>query len=221
MLVLDLADDLLDEIFDRHQPLGSRILVQHDRQMGTGGAHLRQQIQHAHRFGHVARLADQPGDRVGGRAAAGEDAEHVLDMDHADHVIQALAIYRQPAVSGLGKGGDQIGERDRLLYGDDVRPRHADPAHVALPEMEQVTQHLPLDRGEITDRRRIAFMIVNRFLDLVAKGGLAILAEDQATQAAPQSAAATLRGVGGTGIVGHFGSVVPCRKIAVQLSVTA
>ena len=53
MLVLDLADDLLDHVLDRDQPLGAAELVDDDGEMDALGAHPREQIEHAHQFRHV------------------------------------------------------------------------------------------------------------------------------------------------------------------------
>ena len=44
MLVLDLADDLLDHILDRHQALGAAEFVDDDGEMGALGAHPGEQI---------------------------------------------------------------------------------------------------------------------------------------------------------------------------------
>ena len=38
--------------------------------------------------------------------------EHVLDVDHADHFIEAVAIDRQAAVPGIGERADQVVEAD-------------------------------------------------------------------------------------------------------------
>ena len=69
MLVLDLADDLLDQILDRDEPLGARIFVEHDREMGAAVARISASRSSAPiDLRHVERLADQRGDRR--RAAA-------------------------------------------------------------------------------------------------------------------------------------------------------
>ena len=103
MLVLDVADDLLDHVLDRHQALGAAELVDDDGEVDALGAHPREQLDHAHRFRHEQRLAHQRRDRA---VARGIDVghEHVLDVDHADHFIEALAIDRQAAVAGVGEG---------------------------------------------------------------------------------------------------------------------
>ena len=105
-------------------------------------------------------------------------------------------------MAGLGKGCHQIGETDRFRHGDDIRPGHADVACRALAEMEQVAEHLPLNRRKIALGRRPALMLVDRFLDLVAKRRFIFLAEEQPAQAAPQSSAAIGCGAA-TGIVWH------------------
>ena len=62
MFVGDLAEDFLDQILDRDQPLGTRIFVEHDGKVHLLAAHFLQQFEHTHRFGNVERLADQRGD---------------------------------------------------------------------------------------------------------------------------------------------------------------
>ena len=60
---VDLADDLLDNVLDRDQPVGSTIFVDHQRQMDARGLHLRQQIDRPHRRRHVEQFADDVGVR--------------------------------------------------------------------------------------------------------------------------------------------------------------
>ena len=65
MFVLDIADDLLDQILDRHESLGPEILVEHDRKVHALLTHVGQQIERAARHRHIERFADQIGDRGG------------------------------------------------------------------------------------------------------------------------------------------------------------
>jgi hypothetical protein len=46
VLVLDLADDLLDQVLQRHQPRRAAVLVQHDRHLDPLLAHLPDQVLH-------------------------------------------------------------------------------------------------------------------------------------------------------------------------------
>src|SRR5215469_9097696 len=63
ILVLDVADELFDEVFERHDARGATVLVDDDREVGTIPPHLRQRghhglacRQHLHRPGDVADL---------------------------------------------------------------------------------------------------------------------------------------------------------------------
>ena len=68
MLVLDLADDLLDHVLDRDQPLGAAEFVDDDGEVDALGAHPREQVEHAHRFRDEQGLAHQRR-RSSGRAS--------------------------------------------------------------------------------------------------------------------------------------------------------
>src|SRR3546814_6367063 len=83
MLVLDRADDLLDQILEGEQPFGARIFVEHDGEMGALGAHFREQVQRAHAFGNIERLADQRLQPVGNRRLSRQYGEGAADVDHA------------------------------------------------------------------------------------------------------------------------------------------
>ena len=48
MFVGDLADDLLDDVFDRSEAVRASIFVDHQRQMNARRLHARQKIDHAH-----------------------------------------------------------------------------------------------------------------------------------------------------------------------------
>ena len=49
VLVFDLADDLLNEVLDRHQPVYATEFIDHQRHVQPLNAHLKQQLQNRHR----------------------------------------------------------------------------------------------------------------------------------------------------------------------------
>ena len=96
VLVLDLADDLLDQILDGDEPVDAAELVDDERQMLARQAHLQQQVEHPHGGRHEQHLAQ---DRLqiegpGSRRAA-DAAQQILDVDEADDVVEGFAIDRQ------------------------------------------------------------------------------------------------------------------------------
>ena len=55
VLVLDLADDLLDQVLDRDETGRAAVLVEHDRQVDLAPLELVQQVVDGHRLGHEDR----------------------------------------------------------------------------------------------------------------------------------------------------------------------
>ena len=111
-------------------------------------------------------------------------------MDHAHDRVEILAIDGNAAVAGFGEQRGEIGEARLLLDGDDVGAGNGDVVDRMLRKMQQVAQHLPLDRGQVTLYRRVIFLFflvifVECFLQLPAKAGFRILAEQERLDAAP------------------------------------
>ena len=130
VLVLDLADDLLDQILDRHQTVDPAELVDHHRDMRARLAHLHEQVEDRQRRRDVQDLAQQP--LQPGRPAVGDRRQHVLDVDEADHVVQRLAIDRHARMAVLDHAFDDFGKRLVDIERDDIDARHHDVAGVAL-----------------------------------------------------------------------------------------
>jgi 1-deoxy-D-xylulose-5-phosphate reductoisomerase len=124
MLVLDLADDFLDDILDADQPLGAAELVDHDRKVHPFGAHPGEQVEDAHRFGDEQRRTKQAskirrrlrGDRmvaeaglpteVSGGAAA---LERVAALPEVDMVMAAIVgAAGLPATLAAARAGKDV-----------------------------------------------------------------------------------------------------------------
>ena len=112
--------------------------------------------------------------------------EDVLDVIHADDVVEAFARHRQTAVTGVGKSMDQLIEGDGRRDCHDVAARDADVAGGAVAKLQQVAQHLPLERRKVARHGVRGLGFVNRFLDLIAQAGFAVVSENQRAHSAPQ-----------------------------------
>ena len=85
---------------------------------------------------------------AGRRSATG--AEHVLDVDKADHVIERLAIHRHARMAVLDHAFDDFGERLIDVERDDVDARHHDVGGIEVMHLQDVADQQPLlrrDRG--------------------------------------------------------------------------
>src|SRR5262249_30165190 len=97
VFVFDLADDFLDDVLDRRETIDATEFVYHQGHVDAREPHLQQEIEGAHRRRDEQHLADDRFEIE--RSVAREAGEHVLDVDHPDHVIKGFAINGQPRVS--------------------------------------------------------------------------------------------------------------------------
>ena len=178
MLVLDIADDFLDQILDRDQPVGAGEFIDHNRQVNPLGAHVGEHIERPARLWHIERLAHQRGPVRRRQGAIGEEGEDILDVDHPDHIIERLAVDRHARMAMFGEGRDHLLPANRRIDRDDLPARHRDVIGIVLGEVEQVAQHLPLGPRQIAARAAavlgrsqaaLALVLVDRFFELFAQ----------------------------------------------------
>ena len=115
VLVLDLADDLLEEVLDRDQAGRPAVLVEHDRDVDLAPLELVEQVVDAHRLGHEDGRPEQGPERrpLGGRRL--EERQEVLRVQDPDDLVDRVLVDRDPAVALLD---DDV---DRLLQAS-IRP---------------------------------------------------------------------------------------------------
>ena len=121
--------------------------------MHAAGAHIGQHIERAARLRHKQRLAHQPFPVLWRRLGGGKEGKNVLDQHHADDLVERLPIDRHAAVAVLGEGGDDVVPAGRGRQRDDLAARDGDIIGVVFAEMQEVPQHLALERGKIAGRR--------------------------------------------------------------------
>jgi hypothetical protein len=189
MLVVYLADDLLDQILDRDETVGAAIFIHDKGEMKPRQLHAEQQIEHRHGRRHVEDLADD----VDGADGAGEvdgaeveiclvllprrgDPRHeVADVDHAARVVERLGIDRKPRMLRLAEHAQKLGDCDGVLNCDDVGARNHDIFDGELAKAENVAEHGALLRAECVAAGFLA--AGERILDHLAQIGLFAKAE--------------------------------------------
>ncbi len=183
MLVLDLAHDLLDQVLDGQKPVGAAELVDYQRHVGARAAHVEQHVEHRqgrrhehHTAQYVAQIEFLRGAPVG---------QHILDVDHADHVVERLAI---DGIARMSLGLDQPHNFvERRVGGDgaDIDPRHHDVGHVLVAQLQDIGQE---DALVFADRRVALGRLFDQFLDGLAHR-LVLLATAQLAQDGAQQPA--------------------------------
>ena len=186
MLVLDLADDLLDQILDRGQAVGAAVLIDHDRHVYPGIAHLQKKIENPHRGRHEQRFAHDPLERE--VRAVAPIRQKVLDVDHADHLVEVLAEDRQTGMHGVAHRADDLGEARLDADRFDVGARHHDVPDLQLAETQRIEQQLPLALGEFgAVGRRLLFVLLDQLFEGLAQRTLAVAASREHPQSGQQA----------------------------------
>ena len=100
VLVLDVADDLLDDVLERHQAQHHAVFVDHQRRMGLAAQERLQLVAQRRRLGNEPGLQRDVGDLEPARVAARrrEGAKQILGVQHADDVVGVAAPQRHARI---------------------------------------------------------------------------------------------------------------------------
>ncbi len=170
VLVRDVADDGLDQVLDGEQPVDAAVFVDDEGEVDARLAHLQQQVEHRHLRGDHQRVAQDVGElELLGAAAIGVD---VLDVDHADDVIELLAVDGQAGMAFATDLFQRLLERHLGLHGDDVGARH----HHVVSGLAGQAQHVVDQRALLAVELRRAARRLGRL------GGLLHQLGDRASQ---------------------------------------
>ena len=154
-------------------------------------SHAGEKLDDSHQFRDEQRIAHKRADRaVARRIDIGH--EDILDVDHADHIIEALAVNRQAAVAGIRKRADQVVEADARRHGHDVPAGDADVTGSLLAEVKNVAEHLPFGGRQVASDLTRFLGLVDRLFDLLAKSRLRVFAEDQLAHTSPEARSAVI-----------------------------
>ena len=93
-LVLDLADELLEHVLERHDPFHVAVLVDDDRHVLVGAAELGQQRAEVLRLGDDVRGPQELLDLDLRHPALVEGLQQVAEVEDADDVLRRLAVDR-------------------------------------------------------------------------------------------------------------------------------
>ena len=145
MLILDFSDDFLDQVFDRDEAIGAGKFVEHDGEMHPLGPHIRQHVQGIAGLRDIERLTHQHGPVFRRRLALGQKREDVLDVHHADHIVELPPIDGHARMTMLGKGGDNLIPTRIGIDRNDFAAWYSDIVSVMLGKMKQIAEHLSLD----------------------------------------------------------------------------
>ena len=164
MLVIDLADELFEDVFERDDPGGAAILVDHRGKLASAAAQLRQQLFERLRFGHGNDRADELVDRCRRPRPVGHGVD-VLGQHDADDIVEIIAVDRIAGVAVRRHGGGKIGHSRRLRQRNNIDARHERVRRGLVTETDRARQQLgvaPTERTRFARRTHERCQLLQR-----------------------------------------------------------
>ena len=137
VFVADVADDLLDEILERHDARRAAVLVDDDREVLVFASHLRQSREHVLAVGQHLDRPHEVSDPTGARRSdSARVVTQVADVHEADDVIVRSADDRVPRVRARCDNLQRLRDRRRRVEELDLGARHQHLAQSPVPSRE-------------------------------------------------------------------------------------
>ena len=155
-LVLDLADDLLEHVLERDDPLHVAVLVDDDRHVLVRAAELGQERRDVLRLRDDVRGPQDLLDLDVGHAALVHRVQEIAQVEDADDVLGRLPVDRVARVRRLQHRPQALLGRQVGGQRDDLGPRHHHVLGLLVGEVEDLVEHLLLLLLELAlDRRAL------------------------------------------------------------------
>ena len=140
VLVVDLADDLLQHVLDGDQPGHAAVFVDHDRHVVARLAELAQQHVELLRFGDQHRRPQQLADGAG-PVVGDHPAQQVLGQQDAEDLVLVLAVHREARMAGLDHVLHQVEELRVRRQRHHLRARHHHVGHGHVGDRDRAFHH--------------------------------------------------------------------------------
>lgn len=136
MLILYLADELLDDILERDDARSLSMLIGDDRHLDMESLEILQEMLDLLALGHEMGRSDEPVEVDLGVGA--ESGKEILQIDDADDLVYGSAVDRDPGIS-FDDDGIEMGIEILIdIDGVNTAPRHVDLTHSLIIELKDV-----------------------------------------------------------------------------------
>ena len=99
------------------------------------------------------------------RLVGRQQPQQILDVHHADDVIEIAVVYRIPRVTGRRSDGDDVVGVAPNGKADHAHARHHDLAAVSVAELEQLAEH----RARLVPQRAALLALLDDDLELLRR----------------------------------------------------
>ena len=140
-LVVDVADDLLDHVFDRNQSGNAAVLIDHDRHVVAAVAEFAQQHIQTLRFRHEHGRPQILAHVECGRHAAGEQPQQIFREQDASDVVTITVQHREARMPRFDHRRQDARDRIFAPQANHLRARDHDVAHLQIRDRECSLEH--------------------------------------------------------------------------------
>src|ERR671919_1402119 len=175
VLVLDLADDLLEQVLERDDALEGPVLVDDEGHVLVRAPELGQHGGEVLRLGHDVAVAHKLLDLNVLDAPVVEGREEVADVEDADDVVERAPVDRVARVGGVDHRREGLLRRQVDREGDDLGARDHDLVDLLVREVEDLVDHLllaRLDLARVLGGGDDVTYVLLRVRDYAGRGGL-------------------------------------------------
>ncbi len=155
VLIADVADDLLDQVFHRHHARGSAVFVGHQHGLQPAGPDLGHHVVPVECRGHHRDRDGQAG-QAGPRPLVRRHLEDLFDVHQPDRLVQVALDDREAGVAGLHRHHHQVGNVLVGLQRLDLGSRRHQLLGRSGPELQRAVHQSRRDRIEGAAARGVA-----------------------------------------------------------------
>ncbi len=141
VLVVDLADDLLEHVLDGHEPGGTAVLVDDDRHVIAARTKFLQQDIESLALGHEDSGTQQITDVEGASAVVSTEGEQVFGEQDADHLALVVAGHGETRMCRFDRDLEDLLERVVAPEIHHLGTRNHDVAHAQIGDLQHAFDH--------------------------------------------------------------------------------
>ena len=173
-LVVDVADDLLDRIFDSHDARYAAVLVDHDRHVIAIAPEFLEEHVDALRLGHHHGRPHAFTDIEIREAPRSHVAQHVFGEQDADDIVAIVVYNGKPRMPRFDDHRQQLLRRIVTAHRHHLRSRNHNVAHLQIGDAKYAFHHLQCIRIDQAALKRLTHLLHEIFAVLrLARQGAA------------------------------------------------
>jgi len=175
VFIANIADDLFDQVFDRHQPCCTAVLIHDDGDMHFLVLHLAEQRVGQFGFRHEVRRAQRMTNRRFHRRTLLPQRQQILGVQQAANIIERVIVHGQARMAAVEERFERRRQRGITAHRHNIRPGDHHLASERFAKVENGVDHLlflVFDAAALLGffHQRLDLLLGDRFAQFVTVG---------------------------------------------------